>query len=177
MPQENDPKKVAQKMVREADLMAVKAERDRIKGELAEQKNEVVRLAADLKIAKTDAGDEDAVVKVKEALIAHSEEIRQAQDELDKKVTSFNERERGSQVEALATKHSVELDAIKDAENPELEALKIVNERLTSGENPAEAVVESSGGGGLTTKMPIDMNEEELEEFKKKKLAEHYAKV
>ncbi len=171
------PKKVEPKMVRESDLLAVKATEKRLKSELAESKNQIVQLSADLKIAKTDGSDDEAVTRVKEALLAQNDESAKMREQLDRDLASFNERERESRVQAFASQYGVELDSIKDAENPELAALKLANERLTSGENPAEAVVESSGGGGLTTKMPINMNDEELEDFKKKKLAEHYAKA
>ena len=179
MPEPSDKKKVEPKMVRESDLLAIKAERDKLKEKLAVTQGEVSKLTSALQIAKTDADDEDEVIKVKEALLAQAEEIEKDRVKFSEEVTSFNVREKGSRVQALASKYEIDAGELEGAEDPEKRAMEIALERQASKKevSSAENVVESHTAGGLVRKQIKDQTNAEFEETEKRLKAEWLAKA
>ncbi len=183
-----ETKKSEPKMVRESDLVAVKKREDKLKEELARVTSKITQLeddktgiAAELKIAKTDASDEDEVVRVREALIAQHDEnkksLKSDRDKFTEELTSFNKREKEGRVQELASKFKVDVEAIQEADDPEKRAMELQLERLTSGnENSPEDIVDTSGGGGVVKKSIPNMTDEEFAAYEKQELAKAYEK-
>lgn len=158
------------KMVPEADLIAVKnasaGREKKLREELTEKTKEVAELKAELKMAKTNLEDEGEVAEVRQYLIDEGKRIEAEKAELEQDRASIKQRERDADVKALAEKHGVEIDQIKDAEDPEKEALKIVNERLAEGGGGGEEFFESKSPGGVR-QQPKDMSDEDFEKHVK----------
>ena len=176
---EDTDKKVAPKMVREQDLMAQKKAKEKALEELAEEKRKTARLEHELKVAKTDAEDEDEVLAIKEALKNQFDEIQQERAKFQTELTAFEGEKKASRLQALASEHGVEIDSIKDAEDPEKEALRLKLERIAGkmAEAPSpESVVEHAPAGGIIKKMPLDMSDKEFADYETQKKAEYYKK-
>jgi len=172
MPEDKEPvqgDKPKAKMVPESDLFAVKKPRDaeikRLKEELATIKQRGVELEAELKIAKMDDGDEAAVSEVKKYLLKRESDLNEKEGKLNKDLTSVAEREKEVAVKALASEHQVDIDAIKDADDPEKEALRIVAKRLTekAEETPPPESVFESRTPGIVKKDAWAMSDEEFD--------------
>ena len=150
----------------------------KLKEELAESKQRGAELEAELKIAKTDTEDEGEISEVKKALLKRDAELNEKDRKLAKDLASIEEREKEVRVKTLASEYQVEIDAIKDAEDPEKEALRIVAKRLTKEkeETPApESVFESKTPGGV--KVPIkDMPDTEFDAVWEKQKREALSK-
>ena len=176
---ETDKKKVEPKMVRESDLLAIKAERDKLKEKLANSTRENSQLKSELQIAKTNGDDEDEVIRIKEALVAQAEEIRKDREKLDQDLASLTGREKESRVQALASQYQIEVALLMEEEDPEKKAMALALERLTSEkETPSpESIVESSIAGGLIRKQIKDMTDTEFAEKEKQLKAEYLAKA
>ena len=158
------------KMVHESDLIAVKksmkSENDKLKEELAKIKSQYAETQAELEMAHTNVEDDEEVKQVKAYLLGLKKEVLVAKAEFEKEkskyqedLTAFQEREKESRVKTLASEYGVELDAIKDAEDPEKEALRIKAERLTKEieeKKTPESVYEASQTG-IVKKQPKDM--------------------
>lgn len=175
----DDDKKPAQgqkpqpKMVPESDLIAVKkslkSENDKLKEELATIKSQFIESQAELEMANTNVEDDAEVKQVKAYLLGERKKLEKEKAEFGKEkskyqedLTSYQEREKESRVKALASEHGVELDAIKDAEDPEKEALRLKAERLTKEKEEIEkktpeSVFEASQTG-IVKKQPKDMD-------------------
>lgn len=175
--------KVEPKMVRESDLMAVRRREEKLKEEVAELKGDIANLTSELSVAKVDGEDSEEVKRVKDFLLAEEKRINKLMQDHEKEVASFNEREKESRVKALASQYQIEIADIESAEDPEKEALRIVNERLTKEkevpkepENPAEETFESSVASGQIKKKFADMTDEEFKQAEEQMKAEYYNK-
>ena len=160
MPEETKPKESEKtsaskgKMVPESDLIAVKktslAREKDLKEDLAKAQKEVVELTSQVKMLKLNLEDEGDVAEVRQYLINEAKSLDDRKVELDKEKVSLDGERREAEVKALAEKHKVDLEKIKDADDPEKEALRIVNERLAGGE----------GGDFFETKTPGQIKKE-----------------
>ncbi len=146
----------SKKVVPESDLMAVKAILKKVQEELSKTKEELTQTKSELKVAKMTEVDDEDVKKVRDFLLNTETELNKKQTELDKREESLKEteasvkeREKEARVQALASEYEVEVDAIKEAEDPEKEALKLKLGRLAKGkeESPAENTFETQSGG------------------------------
>ena len=142
------------KTVPEKDLLAVKAREKKALDELATTKSKLAEAEAELETRATDTDDDEEVKKVREMLVTESKKNANERAALDKDKASLAEERKEARVKTLATEYAVELDDIKDAEDPEKEALRLVNERLTKektekAETTPESVFESGSGGGV----------------------------
>lgn len=176
MPEDKKPVEPvkAAKMVPESDLIAFKKasqEREkRLKEELAATKNEVVEVKSQLRITKASLEDDEEVAKVKQLLLDEDKKIKTEREKLDKDLASLTEREREARVKSLATQHSVEIDLIKDAEDPEKEALRLVAERLTKEaeelkkKSTPESLYETRTPGSVKVQ-PKDMTDEDFKKY------------
>lgn len=156
------------KMVLESDLIAAKrgaAGREKqLKEELAEARSAAAKVEAELRVAKLDADDDAEVKAVREYLIKQADEVAANRAKLEKDLGSFQEREGEARVQALATQYGVAVELIKEAEDPEKEALKLYAERLAKekAEAAPESIVET--GESVTTKKSVwDMTDEEFD--------------
>jgi len=185
MPEEPKPpqqtEKAAPKVVPESDLIAVKRKAQeiekRLREELAELKGKLAEAESELEIGATDVEDDEEVKKVKTYLKGEDNKIKQERAKLDADLAAFQERERESRVQTLASQYQVEIDAIKDAEDPEKEALRLANERLAKEKEEAETKaspesVFEHGAGGIVKKPILDMNDAEFEAKEKALKAE-----
>lgn len=169
---DNAVKTVAPKMVREADLIAVKKQRDDFRAKLANKDGDIAQLKSELKMAKANL-DEDGEADVRKYLTGRDEELNEREAKLEKQETDLREREssqaerdREDRIKSLAAEYGVEIDAIRDAEDPEKAALKLERERLVKEkENPAENAFESNASGGRVKKNVYAMNDEELKAY------------
>lgn len=166
----DEAKKPEKKMVPESDLVAFKRgaiEREkRLKEELAKKDDALAEANAQLKIAQANLEDDAEVAKVRDSLVERDRKLTEKEQKLEKDLASFNEREQEVRVQALATEHGVEIDDIKDAEDPEKEALRLKAERLTKEAEEAKKSPESlyeSGTPGSVKTQPKDMSDEEFE--------------
>lgn len=179
----SEVKKPQQKTVPASDLFAVKKQAEKLQEELANTKAELADIKAELEIAHTDVEDSDEVARVKQYLLglekqvnAKVRDVEAREAKLKEDLASYEERDKESRVQALASEHQVEVDAIKDAEDPEKEALRLVNERLAKekleleGKTP-ESVFETVGGGVIKKKI-ADMNDAEFAQKEKELKAE-----
>ena len=150
------------KMVPEKDLLAVAARRDKYKAELAEKDSLVAKLQAELRVAKLNVEDDEEIKAVKEYLLGLADSIDQREKKHSKDLADFEEREKDSRVKALAEEYGVDLDVIKDAEDPEKEALRIVARQAKENKEKApESVVDLSPS--VTTKKNVwDMSDDEF---------------
>ena len=173
MPDKGSDQKVAPKMVRESDLLAVKSQLKGFKDQLSSKDAEIVRLTSELKAAKVNLEDDDEVKDVRKWLIDRAAELDERQSEQEKikqdieeREASFKGKERGSLVQTLASKYGIEIDAIKDADDPEKEALRLVVER-EAGEikTPAEKTFETTPAGGRVKKDVWKMKPDEFQEY------------
>lgn len=171
--------KPAPKMVRESDLIALRERQRKTLAELAETKTLVTQLRKQLEIAKVNGEEDEAITKIKEYLLDESKKVETFKEELEQRETSLNERDRDSRIKTLATEHNVGYDEIKDAEDPEKEALRLVNQRLVKEKEspaPAEETFESASVG-LQPKKPVkDMDSTEFAKEEARLKAEWYAK-
>jgi hypothetical protein len=177
MPEEKKPvlsTKDDKRTVLESDLIAFKKasqERERrLKEELATTKSEVAEVKSQLKIAKASLEDDEEVAKVRQWLIDEDKRITAEREKVEKDLTSLTEREREVRVKSLAAQHSVEIDLIKDAEDPEKEALRLVAERLTkeAEELKKKSAPESlyeTGTPGSVKAQPKDMPDAEFQKY------------
>ena len=173
--------KSAPKMVPESQLMAVKnkasEELRRLKEELADKVAELANAKSELEVSHTDVEDDEEVQKVKAYLLSREKDINSKEAKLQKDLASYEEREKESRVQSLASLHQVELDAIKDAEDPEKEALRLVNERLSGElEKKASESVFETGSVGIVKKKVADMDDKEFEEFEQRLKKESLSK-
>ena len=175
MPEDKKPvqgseKKPAAKMVPESDLIAFKTgslgREKKLREELVQSTGRVSQLESELKIVKANDEDEGEISAVKQYLLDKEKDIANQRAELDKDLASAKEREKEVAVQTLASKHQVEIDEIKDAEDPEKEALRIVNERLVKEKEDGtpESVFES-GTPGSVKAQPKDMSDEDFDKF------------
>ena len=110
--------------------------------------------------------------------------MKKREERVNELEATHTQREKDSLIQSLASKYAAKDDEkaqkeftakLKDAEDPEKEALRLYVEGLNSkgGEegvtNPAENVHDHIPAGGKLKKSPLDMNEAELKEFE----AEH----
>ena len=179
----------ADKVVPEAHFIAFKkgseARERKLKEELAEVKGQVTQMESELKIAKLNAEDDAEISKVKGYLVDEAKKVEKALAEVNEKrakidedLASLTEREKEARVKALASEHKVEIDAIKDAEDPEKEALRLVAQRLTKElENkvPGSEIFESGTPGSVKTKVK-DMKDEEFDKVWEQKKQEALSK-
>ena len=167
---DNTDKKSEPVMVRASDLVAVKKQLEKMQEKLAKAESDRNQFQSQLKIAKTNLDDDDDVKAVRKMLVDQAAEIDAKQAELDEaikalgeKETDLSKREKVSWVKTLATEHGVEEDAIKDADDPEKEALRLKAERLSKEiKSPAEDVLDSTPGSGIVKKQIKDMTDEEF---------------
>lgn len=161
------------KLVPESDLLAVKksmkSELDKAKEELAKIRTQLAETQAELEMANTDVDDTDAEKQIKAYLLGERKKLEQEKAEVEKgkvkyqeDLAAFQEREKESRVKTLASEHGVELDAIKDAEDPEKEALRLKAERLTKEKEAIEKKTPESSfetaQTGIVKKQPQDMS-------------------
>jgi len=171
--------KVAPKMVREADLLAVKSKHDKLVSENQTLKSRVARLEKRLEIVDlTDVEDGD-LKNVKQLFLDREVELDEREKKLNEKADEINdlesahkERERADLVKSLAEKYKIDAEALKDTEDPEKKALQLYVERLASGdkkeeESSPEDVFEHMQAGGKFKKSPLEMDDKELVEFEK----------
>ena len=132
MPDKAD-QKVAPKMVRESDLLAVKAQVRELKETLAAREAKNAQLESEVKMAKANLEDDESTKEVRGFLLERDKELNEREADLEKKVSdfkeresSYQERERETRIKTLVSEYGVELNAIKDADDPEKEALKLV---------------------------------------------------
>ncbi len=171
--------KVAPKMVRESDLIALKKAEKKIQVELETARKDNARLLNELKIAKASGTDDEDVKAIQDMLIKKSQETQDKVAEIEQREASLKERERESLVKAMASQHSVDYEAIKDAEDPEKEALKLNLERLNKEKGnptPAEKAFEVSSGSPPSKKSVADMNPQEFKDEESRLKAEYNAK-
>ena len=178
METENQPANPAKggKTVPEKDLIAVKMREKALKDELAGYKSRLAETEAELEARATNMDDDDEVRKVREHLISENKKLANERASLDKDKASLSEERKEARVKTLASEYGVELDDIKDAEDPEKEALRLVNERLTKEKadqatKTPESVYESSGGGAVKTNIK-DMSDEEFMKYSDAKIQE-----
>ena len=179
------PEKAAPKMVLEADLIAFKkgsTEREKkLREELEESKAKLTQAESETKLAKMNVEDDEVVSTVKAHLVEEDRRIRGERAKLDKDLASLEEREREARVQALASEHQVDIDAIKYADDPEKEALKIKGERLTrekqelEKEKTPESVFES-GTPGTVKKSIWDMSDDDFNAHVEKQKREALSK-
>ena len=165
------------KVVSESDFIAFKKgslERERrMKEELAKVKGQLSQTEAELKITKTDVGDDEEVSKVKAYLIEEAKKLRKERAELETDLTSFKERDKEVRVKMLASKYGVDEESISGEEDPEKKALELFAERLIKekeesatlaakkAETP-ESIYETGTPGGVKTQ-PKDMSDGEFD--------------
>ncbi len=158
--------KPAGKTVPEKDLIAVKMREKTLKDELAGVRTKLAEAEAELETRATDTDDDEEVKKVREMLVADSKKNANERAQIDKDKASLAEERKEARVKSLASEFEVDLDDIKNAEDPEKEALRLVNERLTKEkteqvEKTPESVFESTSGGGVKQNVR-DMSDDEF---------------
>uniref|UniRef100_A0A6H1ZRE2 Uncharacterized protein n=1 Tax=viral metagenome TaxID=1070528 RepID=A0A6H1ZRE2_9ZZZZ len=152
---------------------------------LLKAKEEIANLKSEIKMAKANLTDEDEVKDVREYLLERDRELNEReatlekrQGELTERQTTLDKRDKEESVKSLAAKYKVELDKIKDADDPEKEALKIIHERLTKEKEqppaPAEEAFESAPAGGIIKKQPKDMDDKEFAKLEQSLKAKYY---
>lgn len=178
-------------MASEKDVAAQKARAEKAEAEAKTLRQRVTTLENRMKVLDLDSISDEELKSVKTLLLETSQELDGREAELKKREESVNEleathtqREKDSLIQSLASKYAAKDDEkaqkefvgkLKDAEDPEKEALRLYVEGLNSkgGEdnvtNPAENVHDHIPAGGKLKKSPLDMNEAELKEFE----AEH----
>ncbi len=175
MPEKSDHK-VAPSMVREADLLAVKAQLKDLKNTLASKDAELAQLKSEVKVTKANLTDGEEEKDVRSFLLDRSKELDEREAEITKKLSdlqeresSYTEREKEERIKSLASEYGVKIEDIKDAEDPEKQALKINRETLIKekGTSPAEQVFESTPAGGKIKKSVKDMDDKEFAQFEK----------
>jgi len=155
---------------------------------LLKVREENASLKSELRMAKANLGDEDAEKEVRQFLIDRDKELndreaelRTLQEDLNSKQTSFNERERESRIQSLASQYAPSgegteieksktefMEALKKADDPEKEAYRLVNERLTkerASPNPAEGTFETTSVVGQIKKPIPAMSETEFAQY------------
>ena len=176
------------KMVKEADLIAVKKGAIEREKRLREQIEDLNRRVVDsesrqrqaesqLKIAKTNLDDDVEVKSVREYLLSEDARLKQERQKYQDDLTSFDKRERGVRAKELhmdlqSKGVEIDLDSLLGAEDMEGESHRIFTEFLVKqneelkkgkGTSPAESVFES-GAGASTKKQPKDMTTPEFAE-------------
>ena len=176
------------KMIPESDIIAFKkgsTEREkRLREELAESKQRAVEAEAGLKIAKTDTEDEEAVNEIKKYLLKREATLNEKNETLDKRdkdlASKEEEREKEDRVKMLASEYQVEAKDIKDADDQEKEALRLVTKRLTEEkeqkEAPTPGSVFESNTPGSVKKNVKDMNDPEFDKAWEEKNQEALSK-
>ncbi len=159
-----DPEKGSQKkMVPEADVIAQKKRAEKVEGELTEVKRQLADSQSEIGVLK-DAIDEDGVTEVQKKLLEREKVANEREAELKKGEVTLKERQKVAVVTTLATQYGVEESRIRDAEDPEKEALKLQNERLTKEKESTESVFETGPAGSVKTQ-PKDMSDEVFDQF------------
>lgn len=173
--------KVAPKMVRESDLIAIKEQLKKLKEESSKDKAELVQLKSELRVAKTNLADDDEVKDVREFLLKREKELNEheatlsdKESGLSERETSLKEREREGLIQTFASKYNLKVEEIKDADDPEKEALRLSHERLKKEKEitPAAEVFEGAIPVGRAKVKVSEMNEQQLADFEKKLKAE-----
>lgn len=165
---------------------------------LLKAKEEIANLKSELKMAKANLTDEEEVKKVREFLLERDQELNEReatlekrQGELTNRQTTLDKRDKEESVKSLIAKYSPKgeddetkksikafEDAVKGAEDPEKEALRLYAERLAKEKEkpptPAEETFESAPAGGIIKKQPKDMTNEEFAKFEAGLKAKYY---
>lgn len=170
-----------------SDVINLRRQLDKAKSDLAKV-NELERENARLKkrlefIDLSDVTDQDAH-DIKELLVSRETElderenkIKEREEAVQEKESTFSQKEKDDTVRTLAEKYGVEVEAIKDSEDPEKEALRLAFEgkNKETGGTPAENVFDGGGGKGIVKKQPKDMSDEEFADYEKAEKAKYYA--
>ena len=149
----------------EKDFMAQKAKAEKYEKLYKEQETTVSRLTSELKIAKTNVEDDDEVKLVKQHLLDQEAEIRKNREQYEKDRAGFDEKIKASNVKAWASQYGVDVVDIKDAEDPEKEALRLQAARMTEEAKTASpgSVVER-GTGGMSETGVWDKTQKQFDE-------------
>jgi len=143
-------------------------------GELTERNSAVRTLEAQLKTSKLNLEDDEKMKEVRSYLLDEDKRIQDLQAEIDKKVASVKERERGARAKELALdgkSKGLEItpEELLEAEDMEkfsstkyVEFLAKENERLKNEPSTPETVFER-GAGGVVTKTVANMSDAEFD--------------
>lgn len=175
-PVQGDKKPEAKKMVPESDFLAFKnaslAREKRLKEELATSREEVAQVKSELQMAGVDTENDEEVDKVRKMLIKEDKELRAERAKLDTDRASFKEERREAEIQTLATKYGVDVDVIKDEDDPKAKALEMYAERLAEEKKTLEesspGSVYETGTPGTVRTQPKDMSAEEFDTHVKK---------
>jgi len=184
-------------MATEKDVAAQKSRAEKAEAEVKKLQTRVVTLENRIKVFDLDDISDEDLKSVKTLLLESSQELDSREADIEKREKVANDleathekREKDSLIQSLASKYMPKSNGedkekalkdftakLKDAEDPEKEALRLYVEGLSgsSGEEgtttPAEEVHDHVPAGGKLKKSPLEMNDQELKEFE----AEHSA--
>ncbi len=156
---------------------AAEGREKKLKAQLEEKAKEVEKAAGELRITKMNANDDEEVKTVKNYLLQKEQELRELEAAHSKRGTDLTERERKVKAKELVTDYKgrgVELDVetLLSEDDMDVYAMSKFSEHLAEVEKrvketpPSRAVYESTLAS-TNRKMPKDMNDAELEAYRK----------
>ena len=155
-----EPAKVKEpKMVPLGELISFKtrtAERDKeLKARLADLEKKNASLESDLRIATVESGDDDEVKTVKGHLLDRKRALEKGEEEYNKKLASFSERERKVRAKELATRYEIDVELLEGEDDIEGKSLELWAEKLAEREKAiSEKETVTPGAGSVFESMP-----------------------
>jgi len=171
-----------EKAVPASDLIALKKASEgrekKLKVQLAEATKRISELEVDLDVTKKSGGSDEEVEGVQKFLVEERKRVALLEAEAKQKLTEAEKRERTVRVKELSIEYKIDISKLEDVEDYEGEALRLYVERLEEElkkKKAPESKYETSAAS-TRKKEPKDMDDKELAEYEKRKLAETMAK-